>query len=813
MVLEPRKHRQRFNALIKAYKRIMSFSLSVRKIVAGWCSMVAIPAVVFGQGSFVTTGSEYPITGRLPGDQVHPSISFTTNGGYITWQDNWIDADGLGVGAMRLESDLTSSRIPIRVNSLVADDQENPQVSMLNNSGAVFAWQGGKQGLQHIYARFLSPSNSWLTGDVRVNSATNCFQSTPVIATLLNGNVAIVYGSANQAAPGSMMDVYLQMFAPNGNKIGAETLVNQFTSNNQRSPAITALANGSFVVAWVSEQERWTDASNGVPSVDVYARFFNSDGTPSTGEFLANVSSNICASPSLAAAPDGGFLAAWIEKDLVVRNNGWDVYARRFSALGVGGNVSRLNTQLYGDQTSPKIQGAGANYLAVWTSQGQDGSEEGVFGTFVNDDATPSGAELRVNTTTSGSQMHQAIGSDGLGRFLVAWTMLGGRGVGGFDLFGQKYINPATAVSGTDNVAFNSDPNANTNSISSTEQVILPPPVAPTTTNPPVIVRDTFNDVKGVYNGLIYDQQNGVSSATSGYATITTTTMGSFTAKMQLGGKSYSFSGQFSASGANSTTVGPWTINLQLDLHGGDVIIGQLVGGNSTLSLEANLNVFGKANQTQLAGVYTIVVQGIDSSMGNGIGTATIDSLGNVQWNMTLPDGTKLNQKTTLSKDGVWPLYAAPYKNAGVVIGWIQFPGSATNGFAGKCAWTKPYGSTAPYSGGLTNAVSVWGSSYKVPPQAFQAFGGSQVVLSGGGLSAPITNSVNWVNNKIGNLGPHKLSLSLTPTSGLFKGTVVDPSTGKTVQFQGVLYEKGNVGLGFFSGGSQNGAVSFAPNP
>jgi hypothetical protein len=504
-----------------------------------------------------------------------------------------------------------------------------------------------------------------------------------------------------------------------------------------------------------------------------------------------------------------------MEADLVVHDNGWDIYDRRFSSIGVGENVTRLNTQLYGDQLSPKIQRAGTNYLAVWTSMGQDGSQAGVFGTFVNDDATASGNELQVNTTTRGPQEQQAIGSDGLGRFLVAWTMLGGRGVVGFDLFGQRYVNPATAVSGTNNTTLNSDPNANTNSISSTAPVILPgPPAPPTNTNPPVIVRNTFNDVKGVYSGLIYDQQNGVVSASSGYVTIATTASGSFTAKMQLGGKSYSFSGQFSASGTNNTKVGPWTINLLLDLHGGDVITGQITGGNSTLSLQANLNVFGKANPAPLAGAYTMVVHGIDSSMGNGIGTATVDSLGNVQWNMTLPDGTKLSEKTALSKTGVWPLYAAPYTGKGIVIGWIQFTGAVSNGFSGQCAWTKPSGSTAPYSGGLTNAISVSGSNYKQPPVAFRAFGGSQVVFTGGGLSAPITNSVNWgPDNKIGNLSLNKLSLSVTPTTGLFKGTVVDPSTGKTVQFQGVLFEKGNVGLGYFSGGNQSGTVSFAPNP
>ena len=123
----------------------MSFSLSARKKLAVcWLWMVAIPSVVLSQGSFVGSGGEYSIVGRLPGDQVHPQLSFTTNGGYIVWEDFWIDGKGLGVGAMRLKNDLTPSGVAFRVDSLVAGDQENAHVSMLNDGGAAFAWQGGK---------------------------------------------------------------------------------------------------------------------------------------------------------------------------------------------------------------------------------------------------------------------------------------------------------------------------------------------------------------------------------------------------------------------------------------------------------------------------------------------------------------------------------------------------------------------------------------------------------------------------------------------------------------------------------------------
>src|SRR5882724_12786546 len=95
---EPRKHGQRFRGLIKAYKRIMSFSLSARKFVVCGCSLLAIPLVTLSQNSFVASGGEYSITGKLPGDQVHPQVSFTTNGGYIVWEDYWADGKGLGVG-------------------------------------------------------------------------------------------------------------------------------------------------------------------------------------------------------------------------------------------------------------------------------------------------------------------------------------------------------------------------------------------------------------------------------------------------------------------------------------------------------------------------------------------------------------------------------------------------------------------------------------------------------------------------------------------------------------------------------------------
>ena len=82
----------------------------------------------------------------------------------------------------------------------------------------------------------------------------------------------------------------------------------------------------------------------------------------------------------------------------------------------------------------------GVDYLVVWTSLGQDGSREGVYGQFVHSDGTLVGGEFRVNTTTIGQQMQPAVASDGANQFLVVWTSYTGNPYS-FDLFAQRYIN------------------------------------------------------------------------------------------------------------------------------------------------------------------------------------------------------------------------------------------------------------------------------------------------------------------------------------------------------------------------------------
>jgi hypothetical protein len=90
--------------------------------------------------------------------------------------------------------------------------------------------------------------------------------------------------------------------------------------------------------------------------------------------------------------------------------------------------------------------------------------------------------------------------------------------------------------------------------------------------------------------------------------------------------------------------------------------------------------------------------------------------------------------------------------------------------------------------------------------------GTGNLLLTGGGLSSPASTFFKLdLSNKTTDLSGHKLSLSLTPSSGLFHGSVLNPDTGKPITFQGALFPDWNVGLGYFLTPNQSGQVYLAP--
>jgi PKD repeat protein len=334
-------------------------------------------------------------------------------------------------------------------------------------------------------------------------------------------------------------------------------------------------------------------------------------------------------------------------------------------------------------------------------------------------------------------------------------------------------------------------------------------------------IPNPFGPVAGTYSGLFFET-NGIRQAASGSSSVTVTAKGAYSGSLLVGGKRVSVSGQFDADGSATKLVkmggnlGSLTVGLQLDLAQGSDVITGIIGDGSTWSapLVGNRTVFdGKSKVAPQIGAYTIVFPGTNGvstlPAGDGYGTVAVDKAGRIRFSGSLADGTKLSQVVPVSKHGDWPFYASLYGSQGSILGWLAF---GTNDLGGSMVWIKP---NVPhgkyYPDGFATGVQAFGLSYTPPLRGnnILTIAEGSLVLSGGNLVQAFTNRFTMgANNRVTGPPGSKLGLTFTPSTGLFRGTVLNPATSKPTSFNGVVLQKTNTGRGFFLDSNLSGKVS-----
>jgi uncharacterized repeat protein (TIGR02543 family) len=334
-------------------------------------------------------------------------------------------------------------------------------------------------------------------------------------------------------------------------------------------------------------------------------------------------------------------------------------------------------------------------------------------------------------------------------------------------------------------------------------------------------VPNPFGPALGSYQGLFSDQ-NGVDLQSSGLLSATVTKSGAFSAKVQQGASRYSISGQFLGSGFFSNSIShrgqsPISIQLQLALYGGNALYGNVGNGTWNAQLSAFRGVFSKTNPAPQANErFTFSIPGggdpASQPQGDGFGAFKVDSLGRVTLSGTLSDGAKFSEAALLSQDGQFALYSAPYSGKGELFGWLAFTNGQTVDLQGQVNWSRS--SQAPaklYPAGFTNSVAALGSRFLFTNNTpVLNLNPGEVSFTGGNLAVSLTNQVTLSSkNKLS--GPGKLSLSISPVTGLFKGNILPSSPGKMISFNGAVIQKQNYASGFFLGTNQSGRVFLGP--
>ena len=334
------------------------------------------------------------------------------------------------------------------VNTYFDNKQSSPRIAMDADGDFVIAWESYLQDGSDpsIYAQRYNADGTTAGNEFKVNTETNNTQRFPSVAMDADGDFVIAWQSSLQ--DGSDFGVYAQRYNADGTTAGFEFKVNTHTTSKQISPVIAMDADGDFVIAWESESQDGSDDG-------VYAQRYNADGTIAGAEFSVNTyTANNQSFPSIAMDADGDFVIAW-ESNLQDGSK-QGVYAQRYNADGTtAGDEFQVNTETTGGQLSPGIAvDADGDFVIVWVSENQDGSNKGVYAQRYNADGTTAGSEFKVNIHTAKAQTSPSIAMDADGDFVITWESKGQDVKGdpdGYGIYAQRYKADGSKAGATDN--------------------------------------------------------------------------------------------------------------------------------------------------------------------------------------------------------------------------------------------------------------------------------------------------------------------------------------------------------------------------
>ena len=334
-------------------------------------SLTAIHGQVF-KASGQKAGSEFLVNTRADDEQTLPAITALADGRFVaTWSDfssgAWnIRAQVFNVDGSKAATEFWSTAQRHSIRSL--------RPSRHSRTG-VLSWHGRTAAAA---TRIFAPRSSIPTARSPAPSsaatATAGEETEPVITGLTDGRFVVAWRAAS-GNDGSGSAILAQIWNADGTKFGLDFRANTATPGDQYQPAMTALADGRFVIAWQDESQTGGDVSG----LAVRAQVFNFDGTKSGPERLVNTTTlNGQSRPAIATLNDGRFVISFNDlSHSADEPSGIAIRTQVFNPDGSKSGVEFLTNTVtkVGDQAVPSIAVlADGRFVVAWddSSMGPD---------------------------------------------------------------------------------------------------------------------------------------------------------------------------------------------------------------------------------------------------------------------------------------------------------------------------------------------------------------------------------------------------------------------------------------------------------
>jgi len=358
----------------------------------------------------------------------------------VTWEGT--DPAGAGIFAQYFNKNASPVGNEKIVNVKTDGSQTSPTVKVLSNSDAVFSWRGTSG---QVWARKYDSQGNALTHSAEIvhNEVLANEQSAPDGAAQADGGYVVAWESADAE---NDIDIKARRFDLTGEPLGDEFTLNKTSEGWQNHPSIGTDSAGKFVAVWQSFGQDG-DVEG------VYARRFDTDGTPLSDEVQVNTTTDYEQYEPMIAVDrspgfDGAFGVVWTS---FLQENGedYDIMGRCFSANNSPlGEEFMVNAYVDNDQVAPGIAyipAGPSRYIAVWASKNQDGDHYGIYAQRLTPTCTKQASPFLVNTTTAKEQSQPAVAAASDGSFAVVWRSFNQDG-DSYGIYAQLFDNAGNKV-------------------------------------------------------------------------------------------------------------------------------------------------------------------------------------------------------------------------------------------------------------------------------------------------------------------------------------------------------------------------------
>ncbi len=266
---------------------------------------------VFGQrldALGVADGSEFRVSLVEDRHALSPDIALgETGAGWAVWQAHGQDGHAGSVIARRFDANLDGGD-EILVNQAWRGNQYDPVVAIGPGGDAVFAWTSvdSVKAIPQIRARLISADGVWLSDEIAISSVECGGGIVPSVAFGPGGAFVVAYGRLDEH--GNPSGIAVREFGASGLELSPERIISATDSAISIEPAIAAVREG-FVVAWVESEADGDDFG-------IVARRLDDAARPVGAPFVVNANRRgPQTSAAIAPRADGSFLIAWNSQD------------------------------------------------------------------------------------------------------------------------------------------------------------------------------------------------------------------------------------------------------------------------------------------------------------------------------------------------------------------------------------------------------------------------------------------------------------------------------------------------------------------